>query len=323
MRYWDEDQPEWEAVEHDFAAARRAQPKPLSPVFKREGTIPEGEFSMRHHALFSLLITAGISLLASALVRAGEAPAYEAYAVRFATLPGCPLANLVKGADPKRKIDLAMTLWVLRAPGCRTILVDAGFYRKEILKSYGVDAHADFTRPDQALERLGIKPDEVTDVILTHMHSDHVDGADLFPRAQIWIQKEEYAHYAEKPGQPEYISALVRLNTLGRVHLVDGDAREILPGVTVYTGGKHTFASQYVGVKTKAGTVVIASDNVYTYENLEKHVPITATLDAKSNLAAQDRMKKIASNPRLIIPGHDPEVFVRFPKPGNGVARLE
>jgi glyoxylase-like metal-dependent hydrolase (beta-lactamase superfamily II) len=78
-----------------------------------------------------------------------------------------------------------------------------------------------------------------------------------------------------------------------------------------------------VGVNTKAGTVVIASDNVYTYENLEKQVPIAVTLDAKSNLAAQDRMKKIASNPRLIIPGHDPAVFVRFPKPGNGVARLE
>jgi glyoxylase-like metal-dependent hydrolase (beta-lactamase superfamily II) len=287
---------------------------------------------MRQHSAFSLLITAGISILASALVRAGEAPAYEAYAVRFATLPGCPLANLVKGADPKRTIDLAMTFWVLKDPGGRTVLVDAGFYREEILKGYGVAAGADFTRPDKALERLGIKPDEVTDVILTHMHSDHVDGADLFPKAQIWIQKEEYAHYAEKTGlpdggrpgsEPEYIRALVRLNTLGRVHLVDGDAREIIPGVTVYTGGKHTFASQYVGVNTKAGTVVIASDNVYTYENLEKHVPIAATLDAKSNLAAQDRMKKIASNPRLIIPSHDPEVFVRFPKPGNGVARLE
>jgi len=40
MRYRDEDQPEWGAVEHDFAAAWRAQPKPLSPVFRREGTIP-------------------------------------------------------------------------------------------------------------------------------------------------------------------------------------------------------------------------------------------------------------------------------------------
>ena len=116
---------------------------------------------------------------------------------------------------------------------------------------------------------------------------------------------------------------MVKLNTQGRVHLVDGDAREILPGVTVYTGGRHTFASQYVGVNTKAGCVVIASDNVYLYENLDKHVPITATLDAKSNLAAQDRMKRLATSPRLIVPGHDPEVFVRFPKPGNGVARVE
>ncbi len=284
---------------------------------------------MRHHFAFSLLITAGISLVASALAPAGEAPTYEAYAVRFATARDCPLSYLVQGADPKRKIDLAMTLWVLKAKGGRTVLVDVGFYRQELLKNYGV---VDFTRPDKALERLGIKPDGVTDVILTHMHSDHVDGADLFPKAKFWIQKEEYAHYAEKaeglsggrPGsEPEYIKALVRLKTLGRVQLVDGDAREILPGVTVYTGGKHTFASQYVGVNTKAGTVVIASDNVYTYENLEKHVPITATLDANANLAAQDRMKKIAPNPRLIIPGHDPEVFVRFPKPGNGVARLE
>jgi glyoxylase-like metal-dependent hydrolase (beta-lactamase superfamily II) len=284
---------------------------------------------MRHHSALSLSMIAGISMLASAPVRAGEAPAYEAYAVRFATARDCPLGYLVKGADQGRKIDLAMTFWVLKDPAGRTVLVDAGFYRQELLKNYGV---TDFTRPDKALERLGIKPDAVTDVILTHMHSDHVDGVDLFTKARIWIQKEEYAHYAEKTGrpagglpgsEPEYITALVRLHTLGRVHLVDGDAREIIPGVTVYTGGKHTFASQYVGVNTKAGTVVIASDNVYTYENLEKHVPITATLDAKSNLAAQDRMKKIASNPRLIIPGHDPAVFVRFPKPGNGVARLE
>jgi hypothetical protein len=40
----------------------------------------------------------------------------------------CPLANLVQGADPKRTIDLVMTFWVLKGPGGRTVLVDAGFY---------------------------------------------------------------------------------------------------------------------------------------------------------------------------------------------------
>jgi glyoxylase-like metal-dependent hydrolase (beta-lactamase superfamily II) len=106
------------------------------------------------------------------------------------------------------------------------------------------------------------------------------------------------------------------------VELVNGDAQEILPGITAYTGGKHTFASQYVGVHTAKGTVVVASDNCYLYENLEKHRPIAQTLDAKSNLAAQDRMKKIASAQRWIVPGHDPGVFKRFPSVGVGVVAI-
>ena len=76
----------------------------------------------------------------------------------------------------------------------------------------------------------------------------------------------------------------------GRVMLVDGDAKEIIPGITVYTGGKHTFASQFAGVNTTSGTVVIASDNMYLYENLARHAPIAQTLDAESNLRAQARM---------------------------------
>ncbi len=262
-------------------------------------------------------------------LRASDPPVYEVYAVRYARLLGYPVASLVQGADPKRKLDLAMTVWVLKGPDNRTVLVDTGFYRPEIMKRKDV---ADYTRPDKALERLGISAAQVTDVVITHMHWDHADGVDLFPKAQIWIQKKEYDHSAgadrktaanDDGNLPGHYAAMIKLKQRGRVQLVDGDAKEIVPGVTVYTGGKHTFESQYVGVNTRAGMMVIASDNVYLYENLDKHVPIAQTVDAQSNLAAQDRMKQLASSPRLIIPGHDPEVFVRFPKPGNGVARLD
>jgi glyoxylase-like metal-dependent hydrolase (beta-lactamase superfamily II) len=285
---------------------------------------------MPRRAALAFFIMAGASVLQRVEGRADGPPAYEVYAVRYGTLRDFPVSALVQGADRQRKLDIAMTVWVLKGPDGRTVLVDAGFYRPRLLEQW--KSIADYTRPDQAVGRLGIRPEEVTDVIVTHMHWDHVDGVDLFPKAQVWIQKDEYDHYTRgiKPpagngGQTEldHVSALVKLNTLGRVRLVDGDAKEIIPGVTVYTGGKHTFASQYVVVSTKAGRMVVASDNVYLYENLDKHVPIAQTLDAKANLAAQDRMKQLATNPRLIIPGHDPEVFVRFPKPGNGVARLE
>jgi glyoxylase-like metal-dependent hydrolase (beta-lactamase superfamily II) len=109
----------------------------------------------------------------------------------------------------------------------------------------------------------------------------------------------------------------------GRVTLVEGDAQEILPGITVYTGGKHTYASQYAGVRTAKGTVVVASDNCYLYENLEHHRPIAQTLDSTSNLAAQDRMQRLASDRRLIVPGHDPAVFKRFRSVAPGVAKIE
>jgi glyoxylase-like metal-dependent hydrolase (beta-lactamase superfamily II) len=164
------------------------------------------------------------------------------------------------------------------------------------------------------------------------MHWDHVDGIDLFPNARIWIQRDEYTYYtgpAWQPGgrpgdvDPDNVLPPVKLNTERKVNFVDGDDQEIIDGIRVYTGGLHTFASQYVSVRIASGSVVIASDNVYLYENLQKHAPIAQTFDADANLRAQDRMKQIASRLDLIVPGHDREVFIRFPKPDNGVAKIQ
>jgi glyoxylase-like metal-dependent hydrolase (beta-lactamase superfamily II) len=274
----------------------------------------------------------GVMLVLSFLVGAGaqtaKKPQYEVYAIRYATIPDFPVAGLIKGADPARKLDIAMTVWLVRGNG-RNILVDSGFYREQFFKQWKVN---DFVKPSEALAPLGVKPEDVTDVIITHMHWDHADGMDLFPKAHIWLQRDEYSYYTGEAWQqkgthggidPDDVLAVVKLNVEGRVGLVNGDAQEIIPGVTCYIGGKHTFQSQYVGVSGRGGTVVLASDNMYLYENLEKHVPIAQTLDADSNLRAQDRMKQLAASPRLIIPGHDPAVFEKFPKVSKDVVRIE
>jgi glyoxylase-like metal-dependent hydrolase (beta-lactamase superfamily II) len=268
-------------------------------------------------------------LLASALNAAAQSKSgYEVYAIRYATLPRYPVSELVAGAEPGRKLDLAMMIWLVRGQE-RNILVDSGFYHPRMFADENV---TEFVKPSDALARVGLKPEDITDVIISHMHWDHADGVDLFPKARIWIQKDELEYYAGEAWQkkdahggidPEDVLTLVKLNTEGRVGLVNGDAQQILPGITCYTGGKHTHQSQYVGVQTTAGTVVLASDNMYLYENLEKHVPIGTTLDAASNLRAQDRMKQIASRPGLIIPGHDPAVFSKFPNPAPGVAKIQ
>jgi glyoxylase-like metal-dependent hydrolase (beta-lactamase superfamily II) len=255
---------------------------------------------------------------------------YEVYAIRYATLVGYSVSQLVVGADASRKMDLAMIVWLVRGNG-RNILVDSGFYRDKFFHDDKFHL-TDFVKPSEALIRVGLKPEDVTDLIITHMHWDHADGIDLFPKARIWIQKEEYNYYTGEAWasknthigiDEDDVLALVKLDLAGRVSLVPGDNQEILPGVTCYTGGRHTYASQYVAVNTAKGVVVLASDNVYIEENLKKHAPIAATLDAESNLRAQDRMKQLASNSRFIITGHDPSVFTEFPVVAKDVVKIE
>ena len=283
---------------------------------------------MTVHALATL---AGVSALTAVLATPiGDAPQqsnYDVHAVRFAHV-SYPVSSLVRGAERGRDIDIAFTVWVMRA-GNRVVLLDAGFYREKFITRW---KPMDFVTPAEAVQRgLGIAPQQVTDIVISHSHWDHVDGADLFPRATVWIQKEEYDYYVGPQGEVLHTGGadaddakmLAELNKAGRVRLVDGDAKEILPGITVYTGGKHTFASQFAGVKTAAGTVVLASDNAYLYENLEKHLAIAQTVDAASNLAAQSRMLTLAAKPALVIPGHDPAVFERFPLVKPGVVRID
>lgn len=270
-------------------------------------------------------------VLAAALatpLAAQPKPQYEVYAIRYATIADFPVSSLVAGADRSRKMDIAMMVWLVRGNG-HNILVDSGFYRDQFIKQWHPK---DFVKPSEAIARLGLKPEDITDVVITHMHWDHADGMDLFPKARIWLQKDELEYYAGAAWQsrnthggidPDDILAAVKLNTQGRVTLVNGDAQEILPGVTCYLGGKHTYASQYLGINTAQGTVVLASDNMYLYENLEKHIAIAATLDADSNLRAQDRMKQLAASPQFIIPGHDPAVMTKFPHSDAWVAKIQ
>jgi glyoxylase-like metal-dependent hydrolase (beta-lactamase superfamily II) len=253
-------------------------------------------------------------------------PVYEVSAISYGVLPSFPVAGLVAGADTARRMDIQMMVWLVRGAGDRIVLIDSGFHRERMVRDW---KPRDFVRPSDALARAGLDAAQITDLVITHLHWDHAGGVDLFPNARVWIQKEEYDHYrdpavrATRTGvDAEDLAVLERLEAEGRLMLIPGDAQQILPGITVYTGGRHTYASQYVGVNTAAGTVVVASDNLYLYENLEKRLPIAQTLDPASNLRAQERMLRIASSPRLVVPGHDPAVFVRFPTPGGGVATI-
>ena len=266
------------------------------------------------------LLACIISILFAA---SASTPEYSIQAIRYASSPNVPVSELVIGAPKDEKIEIAMVIWLIRGGG-HTIVFDSGFHRDTFIKDFPLK---DYLRPDEAVRLAGVKPEEVTDIVISHAHWDHMGGIDLFPKANVWIQKEEYRYYtmdAWQPGgqhggiEPEDAKQLVQLNTEGRIRLVDGDNVEIVPGIRAYTGARHTYASQYVRVEGNPN-FVLASDNCYLYRNLSSHMA-SATFseaDHPANIAAQSRMIELAGSADRVVPGHDALQFQKFPTDGR------
>ncbi len=260
-------------------------------------------------------------------IAAAQTPEYSIEAIRYADSPSDSVADMLMGAPRDEKIDSIYAIWLIRGGG-RNILFDSGFHHERWFKIWTV---LNYLRPDEAVRLAGVKPEEVTDVIISHAHWDHMGGIDLFPRATVWIQREEFRYYtgeAWQPGgdhggiDPDDVQELVRINTEGRLRLVDGDDQEIIPGIRVYTGARHTYASQYLRVDGDP-PFILASDNVYLYRNLTEHAASATFSDADhaANVAAQKRMAELAGSPDRIVPGHDALQFQRFPVEGR-IARI-
>jgi glyoxylase-like metal-dependent hydrolase (beta-lactamase superfamily II)/predicted membrane-bound spermidine synthase len=217
--------------------------------------------------------------------------------------------------------------WLIRGQG-RTILVDTGFEDPELAADWRIRGYA---LPSERLRSLGIEPDQVTDVILTHAHWDHVGGLASYAGARVWIQDAEYRHALDTVSEArpkarglrwEDVRVLAETAAQGRLERLDG-RREILPGVTLVPGGGHTPGSQYVLVETLDGTIVLAGDVIYRYENNAWHRPSGSTRDPEENLRTIREMQRTAASPSLIIPGHEYRVVMGFFAPvADGVVEI-
>ena len=266
-------------------------------------------------------------LILGLAVPVAASPEYSIQAVRYASAEG-EVAGLVMGAPKGEKINIAMVVWLIRGGG-HNILFDSGYHRDTFLKYF---PSTEYLRPDEAVKLAGVEPEEVTDIVISHAHWDHMGGIDLFPKATVWIQKEEFRYYTGDAWQhggnhggidPEDVQQLVKLNTEGRLRLVDGDSVEIFPGIRAYTGARHTYASQYLRVEGNP-PFVLASDNCYLYRNLAEH-KASATFseaDRAANIKNQARMIELAGSAERVVPGHDVLQFQKFPTAGR-VAKIK
>jgi len=249
---------------------------------------------------------------------------YEVLAVKYATR-AARRADLFIGGDP-HDADAAMDyyLWVVRSRDpARLFIVDTGFNEDMAAKR----GRTLLRRPAEALRLVGVEPDSVEQVIVTHLHNDHVGAFDSFPNATFHLQDDEMdfatGRYMcherlRKPYEPDHVVGLVRLAYQNRVVFHDGD-EELAPGLSVHRIGGHSMGLQAVRVHTRRGWVVLASDASHYYEHFEKDRAFPVVFHVGDLLQGYRRLATLADSPRHIVPGHDPLVMDRYPPPSDAL----
>lgn len=248
---------------------------------------------------------------------------YEVYALRYARHERRASENFLGGDPHDGPMPMDYFVWLVR-DATRTLVVDTGF-NAEAAAHRGREL---LRCPAEGLKRLGVDAAQVLDVIVTHLHYDHIGNFDLFPRATFHLQDDEMyfatGRHMSNPAQSgaydvESVVGMVREVYKGRVRFHDGDA-EIAPGLTVHRIGGHTLGLQAVRIHTARGYVVLASDASHYYANMTDRRPFPIVYDVEAMISGWAHCRSLADSNEHVIPGHDPLVMLRYPPPAPELA---
>lgn len=245
---------------------------------------------------------------------------YEIIAVRYGerqTRRSDLFYDYARFREPDAAATMTYYFWLLRNSG-ETIVVDTGFSAAAAAER----GRKSIITPADALARLGIDPHSVRDVILTHAHYDHSGNLELFPNARITMSRTEFEFisgpFVDRPPLAVATDArdnakILGFHRAGRVRLV-GECCSFRPGVELLALPGHAPGQLSLVVTEDEGSVILSSDAVHTYEELERDRPfpiMSSMLDMYRSLATIRDMLRAPG--AVLVPGHDPEVMRRFP----------
>ncbi|MFM9969757.1 MAG: N-acyl homoserine lactonase family protein [Burkholderiales bacterium] len=245
-----------------------------------------------------------------------NASTWEVFAVRYATRAALRRDNFIGGDPHEAPMPLDYYVWLIRN-GERAIVIDMGFTAAVAKKR-----KRDYLRtPAEGLALLSVQAADVEDVIVTHLHYDHVGTYQDFPKARFHLQDDEMAYATGRymrfsrfnhGYEVDDVVAMVHLTYKNRVQFHAGEG-EIAPGVSVHRIGGHTRGLQCVRVSTARGWVVLASDASHFYEHMEQNRCFPTVFNVGEMMDGYEILRRLADSEAHIIPGHDPLVMQRYP----------
>lgn len=265
---------------------------------------------------------------------------YSIWVLEYAAVEKFPFSVMMYGPQHQGTRKLPYAYVLIKGRG-ETILIDTGYdhvaYGKQLATAYGV---SNYHGPREVLAECGVSPEDVTSVLITHAHFDHMGAIHLFPNAKFYVQKSELDkwvwaltlspeyRFLTGGGDPADIVRAVEAAKEGRMICIDGDQEDVLPGIDVHLAADtHTYGSMYItvrndGARESEDKWIFAGDLIYTYDNLTgldaeapQIVPIGLAVGSQHNLIfASDRMmKSVGGEVRRVIPVHEDRLRTTFP----------
>lgn len=217
--------------------------------------------------------------------------------------------------EPDGDLQMDFFFWVVR-DGAATVLVDTGSHRDALARRPAIEV---LVTPVDAVRQLGIDPADVSRVVATHFHFDHIGNVSAYPNARITFQRRELEFwtdvYGTRPPQAfsaeaDEIATLTSAMAEGRVDVVDGDA-EVADGISVRLVGGHC-PGQVLTVVAGPRPVVLASDAIHMYEEMDRDMPYELFTDLVQLYRTYAELRHLRDTRAVVVAGHDPQVMTRF-----------
>lgn len=268
---------------------------------------------------------------------------YSIHVLEYSYVANYHKSGVLYGAHNEGYVKLPYCYVLIRSSD-HVALVDVGYnhkdYGQHLAEKFGVE---NWRSPKVVLSELGLTPEDVDTVFITHAHFDHFGSVEDFPNATFYIQREEIEKWVWALSLPDRLRWLliavdpsdilrgVNLAVQGRLRTVEGSVEDVLPGIDLHLAkDSHTFGSMWVTVRNDGkpdseDTWVLAGDLIYQFSNIKNdgsvvgvdtmYTPVGLAIGSQMNLllATEEMMKQVDYDDTRVIPIHEEGLADRFP----------